>query len=534
MYKVLIVDDEIRICKLIRRIIDWEALGFTIIDEAHDGHKALEMIEELKPDLVLTDIRMPGLDGIGLIKAAREGQTAAEFAILSGYSDFEYARSALDYDAVGYLLKPVDEDKLKEVLQKVKEKITSESTMKERLETSNIRMLEHDLQALIHGTANGVDLDYLNREYMTNFKSGYFCTILFRQDLVMKSMKNNNHLVEFHNDVSEVKDEYETLFHEMVLLNDQSKNQLMLVVNMDKNGSEQIVPIMNIVMRQFNAISHRNNSYGITIGVGKIKKSIKEIGDAYDEALKAVKARAVFGAGKVIDAARISDYIYDVKNIIDVREEKKLISLFDVMDVDSAEAEIAKVFKEASEKHELNLIINHLAGTEIINILYKVMVRKNINIPEDKNMSKDQVLQRLDDCLSKEEMASYIHGVYKTFADYYNAGRNENGSQIISEIKTYVANHYMEDISLDDVAKLVCLNPSYVSGVFRRKSGENFSEYLANYRIEIAKDLLNDVKYRIVDVSYMVGYRDAKYFSRIFKKKVGVNPRDYRKLYLSM
>jgi two-component system response regulator YesN len=90
----------------------------------------------------------------------------------------------------------------------------------------------------------------------------------------------------------------------------------------------------------------------------------------------------------------------------------------------------------------------------------------------------------------------------------------------------------MSDISLDDVAKLICLNPTYVSEVFKKKTGENFSEYLSDYRIGIAKELLQDIRYRIIDVSAMVGYKDSKYFSRLFKKKVGVNPTDYRNLYI--
>lgn len=532
MYKVLIVDDEIRICKLIRRVINWEEMGFEIIDEANDGLTALEKIEAHQPDLVLTDIRMPGIDGIGLIKAARQSGLKAEFVIISGYSDFEYARSAIDYDAIGYLLKPIDEDKLKEMLNKVKDRLMSASNMKEKLQTSNKRMLEQDMLGLIRGTHGHITMEDLNANYNTNFTEGFYCTILLKQDLVMKSISESNYQDEFSKDVFKLKVAYGKYFHEMVFLKDQSKSQLILVVNMNQQDAENILPTMKLMKRQLKVALHRENNVKITIGLGKVKQSLTCLGDSYKEASNAIKARIVLGTDKVIDATKISEHIYNVKNIIDVREEKKLLLIFDVLDSESAETEIAKVFKEASEKYHENFMINHLVATEIINILYKVMVRKNGQGADQKQLNKDLVLQRLNDCLSKEEMATMIHQVCKSFIDGYALNKKENGSQIIAEIKSYVSKHYMDDISLDDVAKLVCLNPSYVSGVFRKKSGENFSEYLTNYRIEIAKDLLNDVKYKIVDISYMVGYRDSKYFSRIFKKKVGVNPRDYRKLYI--
>ena len=151
MYSVIVVDDETWILKLIRKIVDWESLGFQVMADASDGKTALQLIRDLKPDLVITDIRMPGLDGIGLIKATRELDIDSEFIIISGYSDFEYARCAVTYDAFGYLLKPLGKEEFKDVLQRVGERIGKKRKLQKKIVDSDTRMLENDVKQTISG-----------------------------------------------------------------------------------------------------------------------------------------------------------------------------------------------------------------------------------------------------------------------------------------------------------------------------------------------------------------------------------------------
>ena len=190
--------------------------------------------------------------------------------------------------------------------------------------------------------------------------------------------------------------------------------------------------------------------------------------------------------------------------------------------------DIVKIFKKAAKVNPNNPAIFYAAAQEIIELMFDSVERKEMY----SNHMKAEELDRIDDCLSVEEMEACILDIFQNLCDQFEQEKMKNGNKTINEIKAFISENYMLNIGLDDVAKLVCLNPTYVSEIFKKKTGENFSEYLINYRMLIAKDLLKDVKYKITDVSTMVGYQDPKYFSRLFKQKVGVNPSDYRNLYL--
>jgi len=524
MYNVIVVDDETWICKLIRKIVDWEAIGFNIIANASDGFTALELIEKHKPELVITDIRMPGLDGIGLIKAAREKKLDIEFIIVSGYSDFEYARSALAYDAFAYILKPLDKDELEEVLYKAKDKISKKHSIKVKLESSETVMLESELRKIIDKTNKGITAEYLNGKYNTKFMGGPYYTVIFKQDFISKDNINDD----YQYFLSKVKTTYADDFQEIVYFPGNSEGQTIFVINL-KYETDDINGLMRKIMQAFDA-EGLSKSFKLTISIGLKVNSINEIDVSYESAANAMKARIFLGVGRVINANKEAARIINTKNIIDIRVKKKLSVLFDVFDMENALKEIKRILFDAEKKSAENLLSCHIAAYEILEILFEAMENKGVKYKD--GISRQQAVAVIDGFSSVKEIEDYITSIIKEFQDSYLDEKHNNGEKLITEIKRFISENYMSNINLDDVAKLVCLSPTYVSEIFKRKTGENFSEYLIDYRIEIAKDMLKDIRYKVVDISQMVGYADSKYFSRLFKKKVGVNPRDYRKLCL--
>jgi two-component system response regulator YesN len=524
MYNVIVVDDETWICKLIRKIVDWDAIGFNIIANASDGFTALELIEKHKPDLVITDIRMPGLDGIGLIKAAREKKLDIEFIIVSGYSDFEYARSALAYDAFAYILKPLDRDEFEEVLYSVKDKISKKNTIKVKLESSETAMLESDLRKIIDKTNKGITAESLNRKYNTKFMAGPNYTVIFKQDFISKDNINDD----YQYFLSKIKRTHADAFQEKVYFPGNAEDQTIFILNL-KNDADDVYKLMRKIMQAFDGEDF-SKSFTLTICIGLKVNTINEIDVSYESAANAMKARVFLGAGRVIDANKEAGRIIDAKNIIDIRVKKKLSVLFDVFDMENASKEIKRILFDAEKKSTENLLSYHTAAYEIIEILFESMESKGIK--HKSGISRQQAFASIDGFCSVKEIEDYISSLIKEFQDAYLDEKHNNGEKLITEIKRFISENYMSNINLEDVAKLVCLSPTYVSEIFKRKTGENFSEYLIDYRIEIAKDMLKDIRYKVVDISQMVGYADSKYFSRLFKKKVGVNPRDYRKLCL--
>lgn len=524
MYNVIVVDDETWICKLIRKIVDWEKIGFNIVANAGDGLTALKLIEEHKPDLVVTDIRMPGLDGLGLIKTVREKKIDVEFVIISGYSDFEYARNALIYDAFAYTLKPLDKDEFEKILYSVKDRITEKHRIKNKLESSDTVMLEGELRKIIDNINRDISQKTLNDRFNTNFMEGPFYTVIFKQDFFTKERYDDA----YQHFLYDTKKKYADNFQEIVYFSGKTKDQTVFIINL-KDETQDVNNVMKDIIRSFDEKDFSKN-FTLTISIGSRVSSINETGVSYESAANAMKARVILGVGRVISAKEEAGRIVDTKGIIDIRAKKKLSALLDVFDTENAFAEIKTIFSDAEKKSAVNLLSYHIASYEIIDMLFEIMQKKGVQ--HKSGISRQQAAMFVDGCRSVKEIENYIALLIKEFQDSYLGERHDNGEKLITEIKRFISENYMININLDDIAKLVCLSPTYVSEIFKRKTGENFSEYLIDYRIEIAKDMLKDIRYKVVDVSQMVGYTDSKYFSRLFKKKVGVNPTDYRRLYI--
>lgn len=524
MYNAIVVDDETWICKLIRKIVDWERIGFNIVANTGDGLSALKLIEEHEPELVITDIRMPGLDGLGLIKTVREKKIDVEFVIISGYSDFEYARNALIYDAFAYTLKPLDKEEFEKILYSVKDRITEKRRIKKKLESGDIVMLEGELRKIIDNINRNINLKALNDRFNTNFSDGPFYTAIFKQDFFTKERYNDDYQYFLY----EIKKKYADNFQEIIYFPGKTEDQTVFLINLKKE-TQDIYNLMKDIIRSFDEKDF-SKYFTLTISIGNRVNSINEIGVSYESAANALKARVILGAGRVIDAKEEAGRIVETKCIVDIRAKKKLSALLDVFDTENALAEIKTIFSDVEKKSAVNLISYHIASYEIIDLLFEIMQKKGIQ--HKSGLNRQQAAMFIDGCSSVKEIENYIALLIKEFRDSYLVERHDNGEKLITEIKRFISENYMTNINLDDVAKLVCLSPTYVSEIFKRKTGENFSEHLIDYRIEIAKDMLKDIRYKVVDVSQMVGYTDSKYFSRLFKKKVGVNPTDYRRLYI--
>ncbi len=529
MYNVVVVDDETWICKLIRKIVDWDSLGFSIIGSESDGYSALESIKEHKPELVITDIRMPGLDGIGLIKAVRDLKLDVEFIIISGHSDFEYARTALTLNAFAYILKPLDKDEFHEILQQVKVKIDNKRTIRNKLEKSGTVMLENDIRQIINRTKKDVSEEELNGLYGTKFGCGYFYAVIFKRDSISRETNESAQSEDYLSFLADIRDKHAGKFKEIVFFSEKAEKHELFIINTEKEDDAVVMDVMKDALKAFadNDIGKYNH---LTISVGSRVALLSEIDASYAAAASAIKARVLLGVDRILDAKKEAHRINDTGSALDIRTKKKLTVLFDVLDIEGAISEISRVFKEAENHSSENLLIYHLTAYEIIDLLFDSMQRKNMTIRD--GLTRQLAIQRVDGFISKSEMVTYISMLLKEFSNAYIDEKQYGGEKLIYEIKKFIAENYMSDINLDDIARLVCLNPTYVSEVFKRKTGVNFSEYLIDYRIDIAKDLLKDLRYKVIDISPMVGYRDSKYFSRLFKKKVGVNPSDYRRMYL--
>ena len=320
MIRVWIVDDEIWICQLIRKIIDWEGIGFQIIGESHDGYDAVKRIQEEKPELVLTDIRMPGFDGVELIKRVQKLGIAVQFIIISGHSDFGYAREALKYGALGYILKPIDQDELLFFLKKIKEKIftsTREETQKQELKSRLALSLQqlreqYFLKLFDNGFREEIlSIQELNQQYGCRFGRGWFRVILYQLDKKHERLEDHevngvmlNSLCRYFTAEFE-----KTCFEAFAFYKGQ---RILQILNYADNQQETIRKTLEQLRKKVNDEQKLELGYELTIGAGYPASSLEELPKSWESARDSLRLRLSVGFGKMIEAGR---YRYEMTNI---------------------------------------------------------------------------------------------------------------------------------------------------------------------------------------------------------------------------
>jgi len=522
MYRVLLVDDERWICKLISSIVDWNALGFEIIADAGDGKTAWKLIDQHRPDLVVTDIRMPGMDGIELIRTAREAELDTEFIIISGYNDFEYAKNAITYGASAYLLKPLDENELSETLIRLKDKLSRKRAFASTLTAERQRQMEVGLLALLQGKEKDITVQEFNHKYATTFFEEEFCVVgLYIDEEEGKSP------VEYQ--LGELLAQWKThagrFLMENVILEGKPAATAAILFNY-RHALVDELPGYCALLQELFRERYPSSGATLTLGIG-IPGGFSNIQRSVKSARYALQARMALGLGSVICAAEYASRLQPLRGLIPVDTEKKLVLAIEMGEEQQAVQLTTSLMNAAYKRLEEHPLYCHVMADEIAALFFSSVKRRGI---AELTWTELSLRRMMDGCATYPAMEAFMEQLAREAARaFQNASNGED--KAVQMIKQFVSAHYSEDISLNDLARLVCLSPNYVSELFKKQTGENFSDYLIDYRLSVAKDLLRDVKYKVVDVSEMVGYADAKYFSRIFKKRVGVNPNAYRRLH---
>lgn len=540
MITVIIIDDERWVCQLIKRIVKWEELKFHIIGEAYDGNEAFELIKIKKPDLVITDIRMPGLDGISLIKNVKELRFNTKFIIISGYSDFEYAKSALKYGALGYILKPIDEKEFTDLLTSVrndifyhKEKAVEEKIVKGKLEHSLSQLREqYFLNLLLSGDdkVNNIDINIFNRDYECSFKHGCFQVVIFNIDGSSHSgVDRENEEGKIINYIEQVVTlEIRDNCFEIVPV--RLKNRLVYILNYNSSKHHIIKDAINVSFRKIRSNDNIIKNYDLTVGIGTLETDFNLVPQSYNFAHNSIKARISIGVNRVIDILQYKYGNIELRELFPIEKEMKFACLIEVFDNKPVEILVTELFHTISERRDVNPCMIFEVAYEIVEVFYRVMRRINIEI-EKEYISKSRVYNDIDECRSVDQILNYFKQLFDEARDFYNSLKQNQNRKAVEMVKSYICDHYGEDIKLNDVASVVFLNAKYLGELFKKETGINFSDYLINYRLGVAKELLKDPRYRINEIAESVGYSDAKHFSKMFKKVVGVSPAEYKKMF---
>ena len=529
-YKVILVDDEAEVIDIMEAKIRWSELGFEVVGSAKNGVKALELVEKLQPDVVLTDIRMPYMDGLELSRKLNQDYPNIYIILCTGFDEFEYAKEAVHLDIKEYLLKPISAAELSESLMRLKENLD-----KEREEKLNVRKLENYFQeslpalqsnlfiSLMEGRVSEEDYARFSAAYQVNMKGPLFCCIVFHT--------SENHVPEGMNPLL-LSMSVEREIRQRLVEKWHCKEFLYLgntVLIMEMGSEEQMVPITDECDR-FCRWAYRVMGAVVTAGIGTVCDNLFNINLSYEGAREAVSYRVLYGTQRAIN---IREIVPKEQATLSQLEEGRMHDLFRAIRVGNPEKIEEAVQKEIQKMHKHTVTIDqyHLAAMETVSNFYKFCANNSFDFNEIAG-NVPNLYEKVPQ-MDESSLTSWMNEMARMISEELKTARNSTSHRLVTEAQLLVREKYMDaSISLDVVCSILGVSNSYFSSVFKKETGKSFISYLTDYRMDIAEELILSGETKSYKVAEKVGYLDANYFSYVFKKRFGVSPSKYRARHL--
>lgn len=534
--KVFLVEDEMVIRRGIKNSIDWEKEGYIFCGEASDGELAYPMIIKEKPDILITDIRMPFMDGLELCKLVKKELPNIKILILSGYDEFDYAKEAIRLGVTEYLLKPISSGKLLEALNGVSESIRREKEDKDLVRKYMEEMrenTEHEKQKffeqMIAGNLSMADALETGKKYEMNLSAGMYNLLLFRFTLGEENRKSGELLGEAEYAIEKLTERLEYVFEfqrgvegwAFLLMADNEEQMSERVKELSKDLEE--------IMKNYSTIAY----FG---GIGQPVARLRELEESFREAERALAARFTMELNRIISVEDIRmaqnvDTLDDIE-ITSFGEIEKTRTMLEKFLNNGAEDEIDEfVDVYINELPEENLK-SVLMRQYIIMDAYIVMMsfcEKIEGIEGEMQAQSEELKNSMKTSQTLEEIKNYIRMLLKKIIGVRDTISGRRYSDIIEIAKDQIRKTYMSDeISLNTIAAEVGMSPSYFSSIFSKEMGKTFVEYLTEIRMDRAKELLMCSSMKISEIGYEVGYKDPHYFSYIVKKTQNCTPKEFR------
>ena len=528
MYKILLADDEGIVIESLKFIIEKEFKDQCVIDHAKTGRAVIELAENMRPDIAIMDIQMPGINGIEAIRRIKERSPHIIFIIMTAYDKFSYAKEAVNLGVFEYLNKPIDKNVivrvLKEAMNKIdsdKERISNELIIREKMETV-IPILENGFvyNIILRGTY-GEDIE--NYKTLLEIKEdyGYMAVLIAGDDDDNRHMTNAvGSSVRLQRDYSRIRDMIKDSFECFVSAAMGNKIALFIPSNKASLEYEDRVELIDRFREMVRNIKRELNG-SFRLGVGTIK-TIKDMSSSYSEALESLQC----ADGTVVHADDAPVKVMYEEDY-PAETEHALFTAIEKHDTNGAVESASEFFDWMENTYPEDMDDIRLKVMEFVlwaehmvyeqgGAIYKFQSRKSY----------------LGDLLSLNDLDSirgwFIEKINEACQNAQNQ-KSASSDNVIERAKKYIEERFKaKDMSLDDVSREVDMSPYYFSKLFKEETGENFIEYLTNIRIEKAKSLLNGTDFSMKEICQEVGYADPNYFSRAFKKNVGVTPTEYK------
>lgn len=527
MYTLLIADDEPLIRNGIKKIIDWESLGFSRILLAEDGQEALDIVRKEHVDLVLTDILMPFLDGIQLSKILAEEFPEIYVVILTGHEDFEYAQKSIDYGVKNYILKPIGAESLYKKMSQICEKLHIENkerqyvlSMKNQLRQSLPVLQEETLYRIVcTGKGNlSFSLELAKSQHI-NLEAATYEVGVMEPEMDMVSPEDYDlYIFAVQNIARECLGKKHYLFKD-------GRDRLVILFRCDYTGEDSheiIYEVLSIIQKSvYNTIKLKTTS-----ALGTTAYSAFDLNKAYQNALKALECRYSLGSNNVYD---IGDMDYLEKSFHYPKEEiQSLIQTVKFGAEQEIHAAIKNVFSSGQTGHSLSGKNVKVIYIETVTALLRE-VSSLKDVSEGLLSSGFELYQEVEKFVSLERGEEKLYDFACRARRELSSAQSNSGRQVIQSVQEYIGNNYGNpDLSLGMAAEFASVSTGYLSGLFKKETGQNFVKYITDVRMEKSMELLRKTDMKTYEIAYETGFSNPHYFSVTFKKYTGMSPSEFR------
>ena len=527
MYRIMLADDEGIVTDSLKFIIEKEFGDMCLVQSAKTGRGAIELAETFSPDIIIMDIMMPGINGIEAMKEIRRTNSKVVLIVMSAYDKFDYAQESIALDVLEYITKPMEKTKIVAILRKAMTIIDGQ-----RMQRTNDLIIKEKLEIVVPIIESGFIYNVLFQEKFYEDIESYKSILDIKDEqgfmiaFVCGDKLEGSHLtnavgssVKLQQHYNEIRDEFKKTFNCLVGTIMANKIAVLVPTEKEKMDLDERISIIDKANDMARVLMVKTNQQ-IRIGIGSIKPMM-ELRTSYNEALKAL----TMTTENVIHVEDLPIGLEYESNY--PRELEK--QLFDeIREGNSEKVAVSSnaYFDWMLQNPSTGIMDMRLKILEFV--LWAEKIAYNSGGMKYVFDSRADYLPQIMATEDHEELRRWFLEKMAAATRNVTEKKAEKSTRTIAVAKEYILKNYNNDISLDDVSREVNISPYYFSKLFKDETGEGFVEYLTNLRIEKAKELLSGTSYSMKEICQMVGYTDPNYFSRIFKKNVGVTPTEFK------
>lgn len=529
MYKVMIIDDEPYFRKYLRALIDWKRYEFEICDEASSSDEGLAKIPESMPDIILADINMPGINGIEFSRQVKSKYPFINIILITGYNEFEYAKQAVKIGISNYISKPFEKQELIDSMVAIKNNIMDKK--KKDIYVNNIQKKYNES---IPAVKNNILYNSVKGVYSGNYEKlaadleaiklrlpelPFIISVLQLElpeeyDLIKREDLNKKV-------ISIIKD---SVYSKYLYFEDKDGRTVLITALNEAKKYRLFINICKLIISNVNS----KLKLKLTIGIGNICKEISDIPLSFDKAKIALKNKFLLGNNKVIEFNSLK-FEDSVREIFPFKLKNDLLMYTRLLDGKKVQETFDTIYKFINSS-ELSIDYIYILYTELLSLCISFLNEYGYSIEKVFGYS----FHPFEEIIIKQTMGEvheYVHGIYKTMISFLNSNKKIHSSKIIGKAKEYIDNNYQRnDLLVEDIAASVFFHPSYLRFLFKKETGITIGEYLTQVRMQKARTLLKEGRLRCTEIAAMLGYSDAAYFSKCFKKYNKISPSEYEKI----